>query len=681
MMRLTTWLCGRRFLVALVALVLIAASCTSATTDVADDPARSEPPGATASPEPQPTPDSTATPDATPVPTPTPALTLGLPDVDEALDVAPAPLGTYAVARPGAGILRAPQVGLANWPEIPVYDWPFGEPRTLLDVNDIDARQQPVPLLNTSGPGGALVLRVLAGGADDQWLLVQVPTRPNNSYAWVRSSHFDLGFTNRRIEVDLAGPGKLTVFENAEPIMTAPIVQGRDARPSVRTIGFIENGVPGKRLSPAYGLAVIRMAVFSEALGTFGGGLPHSFLHGTNQPELMGQRVSSGEIRVANDTLESLIDVVSPGTPVIMFDSVQGETRAAVAGRSATPAATMPFLEAGPGTPDHTVGLVPQTWRRCGSNDDVPSEQLLCRSDTNVAYIQPGRGFGPDEEHVFAVARQDAKACTVRGDFDFDTAGPPQPKDCVVTVFDEPFSLRPRTLIYRNEIDNVDLVFPLYRQTVFGEPLVLSVVEMTADGQWLRVRAPVLPHNRTVWVKGDEFTLQSSMVRVEVDLAHDEGDGLVGRMWVYDGDREVLTTSISSGRESRPTTTTSTYVDQVLVGTDLSEAYGPRLFSTPTYSEALGTFGGGIPTQAIHGIQDELWESHEGVPMSSGSIHIAQEAAIAMHDAVDLLGARVVIYDSSQSGSSLSTVQQRSLVPAETTEQPANWDPPIPSYT
>jgi hypothetical protein len=52
-----------------------------------------------------------------------------------------------------------------------------------------------------------------------------------------------------------------------------------------------------------------------------------------------------------------------------------------------------------------------------------------------------------------------------------------------------------------------------------------------------------------------------------------------------------------------------------------------------------------------------------------------------MHDAVDLLGAQVVIYDSSQSGSSLSTVQQRSLVPAETTEQPANWDPPIPSYT
>lgn len=412
----------------------------------------------------------------------------GLPDTDAARELEPARLGTYAVAKPGAGIRASGDWTTLHWPVLPVFDEPDGLPRTLLDVNAIDGLTWPVQLTNYSGPAGALVLRVIAGGEEDDWLLVQVPVRPNNSYAWVRADDFDLGYTSRRIEIDLTGPGDLTLLDGEEVLFETAIVHGREDRETPTHLGFIENGItPGNRLSPAYGFAIVSMASFSERLGTFGGGgLPSNFVHGTNAPELMGQRVSSGEIRVPDEALAQLVDLITPGAPVVLF---RGDTRDFELAKPATPAATMAFDPTAETARDGTTGLIPQLWRRCSPADQVAKDQLLCRTGDAVPVLPVGSAT----EHVFAVAQTSTTGCFKDADRDLETGGPLEPQECLIPVFDEPYSSDPRTLVYQNDVDGVTLDAPLFAETPFGQPLVLSVLAMTLDAQWLRVRAPVLP--------------------------------------------------------------------------------------------------------------------------------------------------------------------------------------------
>lgn len=118
------------------------------------------------------------------MPAATPELTLGLPDLVTAKSVDLAPLGTFVVAREGAGIPTPAAKGQAARLEIAVYETRFGAPRTLLDINEIDGVNLPVSLINWSDNSGALVMRMIAGDPDDDWLIAQAPTRPHNQFVW-----------------------------------------------------------------------------------------------------------------------------------------------------------------------------------------------------------------------------------------------------------------------------------------------------------------------------------------------------------------------------------------------------------------------------------------------------------------------------------------------------------------
>lgn len=592
-----------------------------------------------------------------PVPEPeptTPPDEHGQPDLDPASTLDPAPLGAYVVAKPAAGAaLVAVQAGQR---QIPVYDIPGGPPRTMLAVNKIDGVDAPLHLIDWDDPAGALVLRLIAGGPNDDWLIVQAPTRPHDQYVWVRRSDFEFGFTSLRIEIDLADAGLLQLFDGNQVVLRAPIVQGRDGRRTPTHLTYIQNGVLGEGVAPAYGPAILSMASFSEDLGTFGGGgLPSNFIHGTNQPDLMGQRVSSGEIRVPNENLQRLLELITPGTPVLLFDSSESRPgRDDILQRVPTLVSTIPFEPGTPGAVDVTAGVAPQLWRRCGSED--PTE-LLCRSDGLPEFFAAGSG----NEHVFAVARPDAGDDFLLPGQEFDPRDPPVR---FIPVYDEPNGSR-RSLVYVNDIDRVELDYPLLAQTVFGEPLVLSVVKMSSDAQWLLVRAPVLPHGQVVWVRGSDFDLGSTTLRIEVDVGY-EFLGRYGMLTVWDNGRELLSAKISAGRETRPTTLTATYVDQIIPGVDLGQWYGPWLFSTPTYSETLGTFGGGdMPQQAIHAIGEDI-EDQLGQPMSSGSIHVATETALRLAEIEGLVGAPVIFYDSSSPFTNKSAIERAAVAIART---------------
>ena len=65
-----------------------------------------------------------------------------------------------------------------------------------------------------------------------------------------------------------------------------------------------------------YGPYAFGLSGLSEQLTSFNGGNGRLGLHGTNEPDSIGQDVSNGCIRVANDVVIQLAELLPLGTPV-----------------------------------------------------------------------------------------------------------------------------------------------------------------------------------------------------------------------------------------------------------------------------------------------------------------------------------------------------------------------------
>lgn len=199
---------------------------------------------------------------------------------------------------------------------VPTFNAPNGDEIKIYDVNAIDGIELEYPLYAETVFGNRLALRVEEYDATGNWALVQVPVRPNGTTAWVQSAFFTESRHDYHITIDLS-ENKVNVYKGEELLVEQIAVMGRESRPTPVVRSYIDEKIDGNTLSPAYGSWVLSIAAFSEALGTFGGGgMPKLALHGTNQPDLMGQYVSSGCVRVPNEIVEYIAENVPVGATV-----------------------------------------------------------------------------------------------------------------------------------------------------------------------------------------------------------------------------------------------------------------------------------------------------------------------------------------------------------------------------
>lgn len=203
---------------------------------------------------------------------------------------------------------------------IPVFSAPTGAQNDeirLIDVNAIDGTTQEYPLYATTQFDNRLTLMVKEFDASGNYALVYMPVRPNGTTAWVQTAFFDENRHEYRVEISLSS-NEVRVYQGSELLRTSQSVAGRPERPTPVLRSYIDEKIPGSKVGPAYGDWVLSIAAFSEALGSFGanGGMPKLALHGTNQPELMGQYVSSGCVRIPNEVVSFIADTVPVGTPV-----------------------------------------------------------------------------------------------------------------------------------------------------------------------------------------------------------------------------------------------------------------------------------------------------------------------------------------------------------------------------
>jgi lipoprotein-anchoring transpeptidase ErfK/SrfK len=226
----------------------------------------------------------------------------------------PAPARTETVAAPAAlGYGRQPAVFPKTPPPPPVYLAADGiAPSVAYFAAPGDATpigSMPNPSIN----GGPLVFRVLAQQGD--WVQVEMSKRPNGSTAWVHSSDVSIREVPNHIVVEL-GARRLSVYNGNNVVMQATVAVGRPSAPTPTGSYFIEGSYPTGSSGGAYGVLILTVSAFSDVYQTFAGGIGQIGIHGTNAPQLLGQAVSHGCIRMSNANVTLLNKLAPPGTAV-----------------------------------------------------------------------------------------------------------------------------------------------------------------------------------------------------------------------------------------------------------------------------------------------------------------------------------------------------------------------------
>lgn len=222
--------------------------------------------------------------------------------------VAAAPVTVPTTAAPATTTTTAPPVAFlaadAVAAEVPVYPAP-----------DLSA----APIITLTNPTPEDVPLVLSAKAppQDGWVLVQYNRRPNGASGWVRATDVALRPVANRVVVEVAAKRLRAYAGRSDQVLfEATVATGAPSTPTPLGDFYIDTIVKLERSGGVYGAYQLSVAGFSDVLQSFGGGAGQIALHGTNQPELIGQDISNGCIRLTNEDITALRALVAPGSPV-----------------------------------------------------------------------------------------------------------------------------------------------------------------------------------------------------------------------------------------------------------------------------------------------------------------------------------------------------------------------------
>lgn len=148
-----------------------------------------------------------------------------------------------------------------------------------------------------------------------EWLRVMIPARPNQMEGWIRAADVDRSTTTHRMELTLSD-FTLRVFDGDQVVEETQVVIGKDTTYTPTGRFYLNEKIEQSNPDGFYGPWVLSTSAYSESLDTFDGGLPVVAFHGTNQPELIGTKASNGCIRLPNDVITRLAEILPAGTPI-----------------------------------------------------------------------------------------------------------------------------------------------------------------------------------------------------------------------------------------------------------------------------------------------------------------------------------------------------------------------------
>jgi lipoprotein-anchoring transpeptidase ErfK/SrfK len=167
--------------------------------------------------------------------------------------------------------------------------------------------------------GSPLVLLVLATREDvgGPWLQVLLPGRPNGHSGWVPASSVAVNEVAHEVHVDLERR-ELLVRSDGDIVLQTAVAIGDPDHPTPTGRFSITAKLASSDPDGLYGPFAFGLSGRSEVLSEFAGGDGQIGIHGTDDPSSIGRAASHGCIRVPNDVIRVLADMLALGTPVVI---------------------------------------------------------------------------------------------------------------------------------------------------------------------------------------------------------------------------------------------------------------------------------------------------------------------------------------------------------------------------
>ncbi|WP_416210905.1 L,D-transpeptidase [Frankia sp. Cr2] len=168
--------------------------------------------------------------------------------------------------------------------------------------------------LHSPNPAGAPRVFLVVAKLPNWWHVL-LPVEPNGSTGWVKASQVKASLTGYHIVV-ARKDHRLRVYDKTTIVVDEPIAVGTTDTPTPGGHFYVTELLQPRNPAGAYGPYAFGLSGFSTTLDSFDGEDPVIGIHGTNQPNLVGQDVSHGCIRVRNDVITRLAKILPLGTPV-----------------------------------------------------------------------------------------------------------------------------------------------------------------------------------------------------------------------------------------------------------------------------------------------------------------------------------------------------------------------------
>ena len=149
---------------------------------------------------------------------------------------------------------------------------------------------------------------------DVTWYYVQLPMKPNGATGYVRAADVAIGVVDTRIEIDLSAR-RIDVFRDGRRIRKLTTAVGRPETPTPTGSYYVNQRLVAPDPWGPFGPAALGISAFSPVLQEWVQGGPIA-IHGTNDPQSVGDAASHGCLRVRNDGLVWLFREIPAGTPV-----------------------------------------------------------------------------------------------------------------------------------------------------------------------------------------------------------------------------------------------------------------------------------------------------------------------------------------------------------------------------
>jgi lipoprotein-anchoring transpeptidase ErfK/SrfK len=192
----------------------------------------------------------------------------------------------------------------------------------LLAVQSVPVRKTPNPRAHVIKvmhafrsdyrPQEMLAVRKTTGSDGNVWYRVSIPMRPNGTYGWIPAATVSLRPTHSQIIVNRTRR-TIDIYRFGKHKWHGPVAIGAPGRETPLGHYFVAaRFVPYH--DPFLGVFAVETSAYSKLTEWPGGGVVG--IHGTDLPQLLGQAVSHGCVRVSNATARQLRKYAPLGTPI-----------------------------------------------------------------------------------------------------------------------------------------------------------------------------------------------------------------------------------------------------------------------------------------------------------------------------------------------------------------------------